>query len=88
MILFYMVLYKFYISALTNPYIGNTKQEVFMQIICLGDSITDCNHLFEDFPLGNGYVQILSEMFRNQTPSFSHIRRYRQTLIKRCTVNR
>ena len=42
-----------------------------MQIICLGDSITDCNHLFEDFPLGNGYVQILSEMFRNQTPSFS-----------------
>ena len=40
-----------------------------MQIICLGDSITDCNHLFEDFPLGNGYVQILSEMFRNQTPS-------------------
>ena len=42
-----------------------------MQIICLGDSITDCNHLFEDFPLGNGYVQILSEMFRNQPPSFS-----------------
>lgn len=42
-----------------------------MQIICLGDSITDCKHLFEDFPLGNGYVQILSEMFRNQTPSFS-----------------
>ena len=33
-----------------------------MQIICLGDSITDCNHLFEDFPLGNGYVQILSEI--------------------------
>ena len=24
-----MILYKFYISALTNPYIGNTKQEVF-----------------------------------------------------------
>ena len=42
-----------------------------MQIICLGDSITDCNHLFEDFPLGNGYVQILSEMFRNQISSFS-----------------
>ncbi len=35
-----------------------------MQIICLGDSITDCNHLFEDFPLGNGYVQMLSEMFQ------------------------
>lgn len=35
-----------------------------MQIICLGDSITDCNHLFEDFPLGNGYVRMLSEMFQ------------------------
>ena len=32
-----------------------------MQILCLGDSITDCNHLFEDFPLGNGYVQLLAE---------------------------
>ena len=55
-----------------------------MQIICLGDSITDCNHLFEDFPLGNGYVQILSEMFRNQTPSFS----ISADTIKYCTVNR
>ena len=32
-----------------------------MHILCLGDSITDCNHLFEDFPLGNGYVQLLAE---------------------------
>ena len=39
-----------------------------MQIICLGDSITDCNHLFEDFPLGNGYVQMLSEMFHKKVP--------------------
>ena len=38
-----------------------------MQIICLGDSITDCNHLFEDFPLGNGYVQMLSEMFKKES---------------------
>jgi len=38
-----------------------------MQIICLGDSITDCNHLLEDFPLGNGYVYILSEMFNKET---------------------
>lgn len=37
-----------------------------MQIICLGDSITDCNHLFEDFPLGNGYVQILAKMFQKE----------------------
>ena len=41
-----------------------------MQIICLGDSITDCNHLFEDFPLGNGYVQMLSEMFQKHTINF------------------
>ena len=38
-----------------------------MQIICLGDSITDCGHLLGDFPLGNGYVQILSEMFNKET---------------------
>ena len=43
-----------------------------MQIICLGDSITDCNHLFEDFPLGNGYVQMLSEMFKKET-SFNNV---------------
>ncbi len=42
-----------------------------MQIICLGDSITDCNHLFEDFPLGNGYVQMLSEMFHKEIHSSS-----------------
>ncbi len=35
-----------------------------MQLVCLGDSITDCNRLFEDFPLGNGYVQILSREFQ------------------------
>ena len=43
-----------------------------MQIICLGDSITDCNHLFEDFQLGNGYVQMLSEMFKKET-SFNNV---------------
>ena len=43
-----------------------------MQIICLGDSITDCNHLFEDFPLGNGYVQMLSEIFKKET-SFNNV---------------
>ena len=40
-----------------------------MQIICLGDSITDCGHLLEDFPLGNGYVQILSDIFNKEVPS-------------------
>ena len=38
-----------------------------MQIICLGDSITDCGHLLKDFPLGNGYVQMLSEIFKKET---------------------
>ena len=37
-----------------------------MQIICLGDSITDCGHLLNNFPLGNGYVQMLSEMFNKK----------------------
>lgn len=37
-----------------------------MQIICLGDSITDCGHLLKDFPLGNGYVQMLAEMFNKE----------------------
>ena len=39
-----------------------------MQIICLGDSITDCGHLLDDFPLGNGYVQMLAEMFQKEIP--------------------
>ena len=39
-----------------------------MQIICLGDSITDCGHLLDDFPLGNGYVQMLAEMFQKEMP--------------------
>lgn len=49
-----------------------------MQIICLGDSITDCGHLLEDFPLGNGYVQILSDMFNKEVPSnIIQIKNYR-----------
>lgn len=39
-----------------------------MQIICLGDSITDCGHLLDDFPLGNGYVQMLSKMLQKEIP--------------------
>lgn len=34
-----------------------------MKIFCLGDSITDCGRLFEDYPLGNGYVKLLSQKF-------------------------
>lgn len=29
-------------------------------LLCLGDSITDCGRLFDDPPLGRGYVRILS----------------------------
>lgn len=31
------------------------------KIICLGDSITDCDHLFSVSPLGNGYVSFLEK---------------------------
>ena len=44
-----------------------------MQIICLGDSITDCNHLFEDFPLGNGYVPV----------SYTHLDVYKRHVHRR-----
>ena len=58
-----------------------------MQIICLGDSITDCNHLFEDFPLGNGYVQMLSEMFQKHTINISDTMQFKNYWIE-CTKNR
>jgi lysophospholipase L1-like esterase len=32
-----------------------------MQIVCLGDSLTDCGRLFSYQPLGNGYVSILHD---------------------------
>lgn len=31
------------------------------QLLCLGDSITDCDRLFSAGPLGNGYVHMLAE---------------------------
>lgn len=33
------------------------------RLFCLGDSITDCGRLFDNPPLGCGYVQRLSEKF-------------------------
>ena len=33
-----------------------------MQILCLGDSITDCGRLWDAPPLGNGYVKIMTEL--------------------------
>lgn len=32
-------------------------------LLCLGDSITDSNRLWENYPLGNGYVSMLSHKF-------------------------
>lgn len=32
-----------------------------MQIVCLGDSLTDCGRLFSYNPLGDGYVSILHD---------------------------
>ena len=59
-----------------------------MQIICLGDSITDCNHLFEDFPLGNGYVQMLSEMSQKHTINISGTMQFKNYGIDGFTVAR
>lgn len=42
-----------------------------MKIFCLGDSITDCGRLFDDHPLGNGYVKLLSQKFSQNTPNAS-----------------
>lgn len=36
------------------------------KILCLGDSITDCDHCFSSDMLGNGYVKILSNMLARQ----------------------
>lgn len=35
-------------------------------LLCLGDSITDCGRLFDDPPLGNGYVHLLSRKLKEQ----------------------
>lgn len=42
-----------------------------MKIFCLGDSITDCGRLFDDHPLGNGYVKLLSQKFSQNNPNAS-----------------
>lgn len=36
-----------------------------IHLLCLGDSITDCGRLFGNPPLGNGYVQKLSQKLKN-----------------------
>jgi len=38
------------------------------KILFIGNSITDCGHLEENFPLGNGYVKMFSDMFTVREP--------------------
>lgn len=46
-----------------------------MKILCLGDSLTDCNRLFSEDPLGDGYVSILSHCSENQIQKYRFINR-------------
>ena len=41
------------------------------RLLCLGDSITDCGRLFSGYPLGNGYVKLLSNLMHNTDRHFS-----------------
>lgn len=41
------------------------------QLLCLGDSITDCGRLFDAQPLGNGYVSLLSQKLRETGQNWS-----------------
>lgn len=40
-------------------------------LFCLGDSITDCGRLWENPPLGCGYVQLLNESFQKENLNLS-----------------
>lgn len=46
-----------------------------MKILCLGDSLTDCNRLFSEDPLGDGYVSMLNSSPENQEERFLYINR-------------
>lgn len=46
-----------------------------MKILCLGDSLTDCNRLFSDDPLGEGYVSILNHCAENQHLKYTFLNR-------------
>lgn len=37
-----------------------------MKLLCLGDSITDCGHLWDFPPLGYGYVHFLQQIFTDR----------------------
>lgn len=46
-----------------------------MKMLCLGDSLTDCNRLFSEDPLGDGYVSILNRHLQNISGDFHFINR-------------
>lgn len=45
-----------------QKHLKNLFQEVYMKILCLGDSITDCGRLLSSPPLGEGYVKELKRL--------------------------
>ena len=54
------------------------------RLICLGDSITDCNRLFSPNGLGHGYVNQLNQMLNLTSQTFEIVNRG----IDGFTVNR
>lgn len=43
------------------------------RMLCLGDSITDCGRFFDNYPLGNGYVRLLSDFIETRRTGVSII---------------
>ena len=48
---------------------------ILFHLICLGDSLTDCDHCFSRDLLGSGYVKMLSERFAKEGQEYT-IRNY------------
>ncbi len=46
----------------------NIKIKENEKFLCIGDSITDCGRIIQNFPLGNGYVKIFSEILISYFP--------------------
>lgn len=46
-----------------------------MKLLFAGDSITDCGHLWDSSPLGNGYVSMIADQFFKQNASIEIVNR-------------
>lgn len=46
------------------------EKETLFNILFLGDSITDCNHLFDSENLGDGYVRLISEQINTPDKNY------------------